>query len=83
MITGFYKGPATTDLPVHNPGYMGRFVAPQGSDRAEVPGTGITFHIEDNADITICICIHPIGLNTNDSEAKSNFDRDWETKRPM
>ena len=74
MITGFYKGPAITDLPVHNPGYMGRFVAPQGSDRAAVPGTGITFHIEDNADITICICIHPIGLNTNDSEAKGNFD---------
>jgi hypothetical protein len=74
MITGFYKGPALSDLPVHNPGYMGRFVAAQGSDRAAVPGTGITFHIEDNADILICLCIHPIGLNTNDTELKGNFD---------
>lgn len=74
MITGFYKGPSITDLPAFHPGYMGKFIAPQGGDRAAVPGTGITFHIEDNADITICLCITPIGINTNDTELKGNFD---------
>jgi|TARA_R100000734_G_C3306747_1_gene97248 hypothetical protein len=59
MTTGLYAGPALNDLPTFNPGYMGRFMGDITEDREPVPGAGITFYLEHEADILIDMMISP------------------------
>ena len=59
MTTGLYAGPALADLPTFNPGYTGRFHGTIGEDRSAVPGTAISFYLDQESDILIDMMISP------------------------
>ena len=60
MVSGVHKGPPTNELPVYNIGYCGKFI---GQDTAgPVPGAGISFYLEEEADVILKYEVSPRGL---------------------
>lgn len=79
MMSGMYQGPSMSDLPAFHPGYGGKFVAAiDGSAPPQpVPGTGVSFYLEHEADVMVNLCISPRGLpiltGGNDGAAMAIF----------
>lgn len=62
MLTGVYKGPALVDLPTWHPGYAGKFLADTSDNPVACPNTGISFYLDEDADVMINWCVSPRGL---------------------
>tara|TARA_R110000823_G_scaffold192118_1_gene323808 strand:+ start:13783 stop:14463 length:681 start_codon:yes stop_codon:yes gene_type:complete len=64
MLSGLYQGPSMSDLPTFHPGYAGIFVADiAGSAPPQaVPGAGISFYLEEEADVMFTASVSPRGL---------------------
>lgn len=62
MVTGVYKGPTTTDLPIFNPSYAGKYLAQPSVNPAPVAGSAISFYLEETADVYFSVNISPRGL---------------------
>ena len=60
MVSGLYKGIPLSEMPVFNPGYAGLFTGNIAS--GPVPGTGISFYLEKEADVHLQINLSPRGL---------------------
>tara|TARA_R110000822_G_scaffold62211_4_gene153367 strand:+ start:78 stop:746 length:669 start_codon:yes stop_codon:yes gene_type:complete len=62
MMSGVFSGPALTDLPTFHPGYAGKFVADFGDSSNAAPGCGISFYLDEDADVMLKVNISPRGL---------------------
>ena len=61
MVSGVYAGVPTSELPVFNPGYAGKYLGTSVPDA--VPGTGISFYLHDDADVMVQFQCSPRGLS--------------------
>ena len=60
MVSGVHKGPPMNEMPVYNLGYGGKFI---GQDPAgPVPGAGISFYLEEEADVIVKYSLSPRGI---------------------
>ena len=60
MVSGIHKGPPLNELPVYNLGYAGKFCGV--GTAGPVPGAGISFYLEEEADVIVKYQISPRGL---------------------
>ena len=65
MTNGVYKGPATSDMPAFHPGYGGKYIADFSDNPDAIPGHGISFYLEEPADVMLKLSISPRGLPIN------------------
>lgn len=59
MVSGVQQGPPLSELPVFNPGYAGKVFGI--TDANPVPGGGISFYLEEPADIIFKYQVSPRG----------------------
>ena len=65
MMSGVFKGPAISDMPAFHPGYGGKFVADFSDNPDNIPGAGISFYLEEEADVMLKLSVSPRGLPIN------------------
>tara|TARA_R100000734_G_C3312690_1_gene103775 strand:+ start:985 stop:1641 length:657 start_codon:yes stop_codon:yes gene_type:complete len=63
MVSGLQQGPPLSELPVFNPGYAGKVFGISNGN--PVPGGGISFYLEEEADVIFKYQISPRGLPLN------------------
>jgi len=65
MMTGVFAGPSLTDLPTFHPGYAGLFVSDLSDNPSPAPGCGISFYLDEDADVMLKLNLSPRGLPIN------------------
>ena len=65
MMSGVFQGPSLIDLPAFHPGYAGTFLASLGDSSTQGPGCGITFYLDEEADVYFKVQLSPRGLPVN------------------
>ena len=76
MMSGVFQGPSLIDLPAFHPGYAGTFLASLGDSSTQGPGCGITFYLDEEADVYFKVQLSPRGLPVNVA-AFSDFSLDF------
>jgi hypothetical protein len=62
MMSGVFSGPSLTDLPTFHPGYAGKFISDLSDNPSAAPGCGISFYLDEDADVILKLNLSPRGL---------------------